>query len=385
MGKIKKRMSLWMIVVCTLFISPLCAKAEEISVELIMEYESIVFNGVETQGEYGIVHGKNSAGEILWEVKTDTYPRAQYEAVTEICRRDSRYYYEEGGTLKVLDVKNGKVQWEVPECGAISGYDFGSDDTFYFCSYEGPHFAVIDRNGHVLKRIDSMDGNIYWPYEIECRDAEAAVVFEGCSDSYSRYLDEGIVFLVNLENYSYYMENKEGYSELWKNRYYVNENDMLGTPLKYAYIDMENDGQEEVVICTKNSEGTRGLYLWSRNQGQYTCGSEFENVSNVELPDWELFYSPTYQELVRYSGDQEGETYNFYKNENVSWKLDFSVFSMVQPDKLKSVFFHNNTSEDFQKIAEYNDCEDSQEKENGMAMWESYTGDLVALDFKDFK
>lgn len=388
MGKIKMWLYLCGAAAGIIFVNPLEVRAEEITVELNVEYEDIMFHGDETQGEYGVIHGTNSSGEVLWEIKTDTYPRTQYDSVTEIGQNNGLYYYEEGGILKAIKVKNGKRKWKVPGCGVISDFEFDSRDTLFFCSSEGPDFEAVDRNGRVLKRIEHLDENVYWPYQIEClENNQVAITFEGCAEEYDRYREDGsggIIFLIDMKDGSYSMENKEINLELWKERYYVNENDMLGTPLKYAYIDMENDGQDEVLVCTEDSEGTTGLYLWSKNQGQYTCGSEFKNILKVKKQDWDFFYSPTYQELVMHSKNEEGENYFFYKIENSYWKLDFSVFYMDQPDKTRTIFFSNAASESLQTIAEYNYEKNSSEKENGLKVWESYIGDLILLKFQNF-
>lgn len=55
----KLKMWLWLMAAGIFFMRPLSAKAEKITVELTVEYEDTTFNGIETEGEYGIIRGGN--------------------------------------------------------------------------------------------------------------------------------------------------------------------------------------------------------------------------------------------------------------------------------------------------------------------------------------
>lgn len=379
----KLKMWLWIMAAGIFFMRPLSAKAEEITVELTVEYEDTTFNGIETEGEYGIICGKNSSGEVLWEVNTKTYPMTQYDAVTEIGQKNGLYYYEEGGTLKALNVKNGKRKWKVSGCGAISDFTFDSNGTLFFCSSEGPDFTEVDRNGRVLKRIEHLDEKVYWPYQIEClEDNQIAITFEGAEEEYDKYREDGtggIVFLIDRKDGSCYPRKTGRFREFYVDGYYPEDNQMDGTPVKYAYIDLEGDGQKELLIYTENKDN---LYLWKQHENDYMCVLEYGMLMNEDIQEMEILFSPEYKQLVVHAKDNSTEAYCFDMIYGRWWETEFAIYRTEEENGSKSIYFEDMIMEEVHKLAEYKE-ENSRERKNALAIWESYTGNLEKIEFKD--
>lgn len=162
-------------------------------------YEDTEHNGYLTSGEYLILQGLTEDGNVVWEKRTETYPRAQLEAFTEIGFYNDMYYYGECGTVVTLNREDGSVIWTNSDGGALSGFDFGEDGTIYICGYFGPDFVAVDRYGNTLCCIEQFDQNYYWPYRVEYQGSTVFVTFEGYREGGS---PDG-VFMVNLNDFCY--------------------------------------------------------------------------------------------------------------------------------------------------------------------------------------
>ena len=103
----------------------------------------------------------------------------------------------EGGTVKALDLGSGAVIWSNDEfTGCAYGSDFGEDGTLYVCGYYGPDLFVVDRDGNMLKRIDSFRENYIWPHKIKYLGDQLAITYSGTPSGAEETL------YINLSDYS---------------------------------------------------------------------------------------------------------------------------------------------------------------------------------------
>lgn len=189
-------------------------KKEKVST---VEFEHILNEGE----EYAIITGLDDSNQEVWTVTTEKYPQIKLTSIEEIGAYDDRYYYNEGGTVKALDMSDGTLLWQNSDFGGASIHSI-IDDTgmLYLCGYYGPDFFAVNLEGSTLCRIESFDENYYWPCNIEKKENSIEVTLEGGTEG---NLNDS-VFSVSLVDYSYSMVHK-------------NDNDMMelsAAQLKYV-------------------------------------------------------------------------------------------------------------------------------------------------------
>ncbi len=182
-----------------------------------VEFEHILNEGE----EYAIITGLDDSNQEVWTVTTEKYPQIKLTSIEEIGAYDDRYYYNEGGTVKALDMSDGTLLWQNSDFGGASIHSI-IDDTgmLYLCGYYGPDFFAVNLEGSTLCRIESFDENYYWPCNIEKKENSIEVTLEGGTEG---NLNDS-VFSVSLVDYSYSMVHK-------------NDNDMMelsAAQLKYV-------------------------------------------------------------------------------------------------------------------------------------------------------
>lgn len=79
----------------------------------------------------------------------------------------------------------------------MTGTDFGPDGTLYYCSFYGPDFGAIDKDGNGLYEVESFYPGYYWAYEVHYEGDHVDVKMDGTPSG------EETVIRVNLSDYSY--------------------------------------------------------------------------------------------------------------------------------------------------------------------------------------
>ncbi len=117
--------------------------------------------------EYGVITGRNAAGEAVWSIQTGQYDAAQLDRVGELGRNIDSYYYYEDGSVICLDIQTGTPVWINEEFGGASASaDIMDSGRVYLCGYFGPALMVIDGDGSTVQRIDDFNGYM-WYHGIE--------------------------------------------------------------------------------------------------------------------------------------------------------------------------------------------------------------------------
>lgn len=152
--------------------------------------------------ESGTVTAKNTAGEVIWQFDTESYPAAELERIFELGIFDGVYYYVEGGTLKAVDIADGTVLWSNDEYRGASGgcvYD-EEKKLLYLYGYYVPDFCAVDTDGNTVKYIEVLDNDYYWASAIAIDGDSINITFYGC-DLGGGYEPDGYVFSLNRDTY----------------------------------------------------------------------------------------------------------------------------------------------------------------------------------------
>ena len=132
----------------------------------------------DSESEWAIVTGYSPKGEAVWTYETARYPRAQYQAVSEIETRDGTYYFVENGVVKALRVSDGEILWGNGAFGgSVSASAFDSQGTLYLCGADGPDFFAVDSAGNTVKKVNSFTANHYWPEAIRIEGSRAVITY----------------------------------------------------------------------------------------------------------------------------------------------------------------------------------------------------------------
>ncbi len=148
--------------------------------------------------EYAVLTARDAAGNERWSRTTGSYECAQLDRVCEIAANGDAYYYCEDGAIIALNLADGAERWRNSDFGgSASGFAFGEDGTLYVCGYFGPDFFAVDAEGNALARIDALNSDVYWPYEMRYLGDRVAITYEGSND-----LGSDVVLCVRLSDYS---------------------------------------------------------------------------------------------------------------------------------------------------------------------------------------
>ena len=92
---------------------------------------------------------------VVWTIETEKSPAAEITANTEIGIYEDRYYYAHCGVIYAVRLRDGKEIWHSASShGSMTGTDFGPDGTLYYCSFYGPDFGAIDKDGNELYEVE---------------------------------------------------------------------------------------------------------------------------------------------------------------------------------------------------------------------------------------
>jgi len=156
-------------------------------------------NDYEKGKEYGVFVAKESGKEI-WRYTTVEHVYTDLRGFGEIGIANGIYYLYDDGNVITLDLQTGKEVWRCPFIGGSASFDFDNVGTLYICGHYGPDLAVIDKEGKMLKQIDSFDTNYYWADGIDCQQDKVIVKLSGGPDGYK---EKGYTCMVFLPDCSY--------------------------------------------------------------------------------------------------------------------------------------------------------------------------------------
>ena len=148
--------------------------------------------------QYAIITGLDENENVIWTIETGKSPATELPSTMEIGIHEGRYYYEHDGIIYAIRLRNGEEIWHSASAhGTITGSDFGPDGTLYYCSFYGPDFGAIDKEGNEIVEIERFFSEYYWANEL-CYRGNYVDVNMGNSE-----FGDGTIIRVNLSDYSY--------------------------------------------------------------------------------------------------------------------------------------------------------------------------------------
>ena len=162
----------------------------------------VVFTRQETAlYESAVICGVDANGIERWSYQTPQFDATQLQRVQEIGLRGDSYYFNESGTITVLDKQSGQVVWTNDSFGGMSlHYAFRDNGDLLLCGYFGPDFCAIGADGQTLHRIESIDPGYSWPYAVEVDGSRAIVRFS--VDPNGDSAQDGFPFYVDLNDWT---------------------------------------------------------------------------------------------------------------------------------------------------------------------------------------
>lgn len=129
------------------------------------------------QKEYAVISAYSDREDLLWTRETEHYDVGDRSKLDEITLLDDAYYYYEGGKLFSIDPLTGDELWKTEVCDETLG-DWVIDDegSIYITGYEGPDLCIVDPQGNVTARYDSLQDGFESPYDIRLTDNGDVVI-----------------------------------------------------------------------------------------------------------------------------------------------------------------------------------------------------------------
>lgn len=168
---------------------------------------NLIYNNDNTQ--YGHIQGLNSQNKVVWEYKTQNHPLTEADTITEIGNYNDNYYFNDSGTIIVLKIKDGKVQWKNNDVGGMNAENaaiFDDEGKLYVSGFYGSDLTIIDRNGKTIKRVKSFNSKYYWPYQLELDGEKLYITYDGCEDDSVETPCKGTI---NLKDYSFSIDSNK--------------------------------------------------------------------------------------------------------------------------------------------------------------------------------
>ncbi|MDO4632718.1 MAG: discoidin domain-containing protein [Eubacteriales bacterium] len=128
--------------------------------------------------EYAVIRGQAADGQNLWSLTTGSYEAVQLARVCEVGIWGDFYCYSENGTVIAVNLTDGTEVWRNTDFGGASASSCMSTELLFICGYFGPDVMVLDQNGRTVQRIDSLNSDYYWPYELSFADGKLAITYE---------------------------------------------------------------------------------------------------------------------------------------------------------------------------------------------------------------
>lgn len=157
-----------------------------VAVEVIVTYtheDAYVEDYGMMEHEGAIITGFAEDGTEVWKYEAEKYPRYDFPEMSEIGTHGNMFYFKNRGMLMAFEVATGKIRWETNwRSSSVVNYAFDKEENMYLTGSSGPDLLIISPQGDELKRIDSLDGDYYWPCNIEWIDDYVFITYEGYSD-----------------------------------------------------------------------------------------------------------------------------------------------------------------------------------------------------------
>ena len=156
----------------------------EETVELSYAAYQVTYTYLEDQGqEFYTFQGIGPDGAVVWTRESAHLDCAQVQRVSPIGTADGAFFYNEDGTVIALDVKSGEILWENSDFGGNFSTPQAAmvdpDGFLYLCGYFGPDLFVLDLEGNTVKKIDSLNPDYFWAFQVQREGEELVISLEG--------------------------------------------------------------------------------------------------------------------------------------------------------------------------------------------------------------
>lgn len=168
-----------------------------------------LINNSDDNTQYGHIQGLNRQNKVVWEYKTQKHPLTEADTITEIGNYNDNYYFNDSGTIIVLRIKDGKLQWKNNDVGGMNVENasiFDDEGNLYVSGFYGPDLTVIDKKGKTIKRVKSFNSKYYWPYQLELDGDKLYITYDGCEDDSVQTPCKGTI---NLKDYSFSIDSNK--------------------------------------------------------------------------------------------------------------------------------------------------------------------------------
>ena len=220
----------------------------------------------ETEGdktyEVMILKGVNPDGGIIWTKSVKSQPSQMPTLKLLQVDRDYFYYASSDGVFKA-SMTDGSTIWVNSDGAAVVDSALGKDGRLYLTMGIAYKFQVIDKDGKTLKLIKDFEEELpmseYGYYEfgkVKLVDDKLYVELfmeDSVSNEQEHYME------MDLGDYSFTLPDfgiYTTYSELGNDGHEPYQ-ELLSQDSSYAYVDIDGDGTDELVIQTGESEASR--------------------------------------------------------------------------------------------------------------------------------
>jgi hypothetical protein len=146
-----------------------------------------------TSKEYATIVCQGEKGEY-WTYETDKYEVGQCSSLEILESPVNVIYLNEGGTIKALNISDGKILWQNSEyCGSGTVCTMDEDDNLYVAGFDSPSLMIIDPNGQTLLRVPQF-AEYFWPYDMYIEDNMLTILFDS---------EENAKVVMDIRDYSY--------------------------------------------------------------------------------------------------------------------------------------------------------------------------------------
>lgn len=265
----------------------------------------------ETQGdstyEVMVLKGVNPDGDIMWTKSVKSIPSQMTTLKLLAINKDYFYYASSDGVFKA-SMTDGSTIWVNSDGAAVVDSALGKDGRLYLTMGIAYKFQVIDKDGKTLKLIKDFDEVLpmreYGFYELGkvklINDKLYIELFMGDSvpNEKERYMEMNVSdYSLTLPDFGIYTT----YSELGNDGHEAyhdiinNESPDDYVYCEYGYVDIDDDGSDELVIHKGENEVSRTYTFYTLVGGK-----------PVKLGEVEAWHSAVYKNgnrLIKANGE----------------------------------------------------------------------------------
>ena len=107
-------------------------------------------------------------GEQIWEYVTEENISAELDSAGFLDITEDKVYIYDNGTVIALSAFTGEELWRNTEfTGGNAACITDEEGNLYICGYYGPDIMKIDPLGKTVYRIQTLDDQFYWPYQLD--------------------------------------------------------------------------------------------------------------------------------------------------------------------------------------------------------------------------